>query len=240
MFASDSIIFLVRTALFHIVLKVRHVLTLGDTQTSSYTSFTYETLGFPPEQTTLGCDNETAAGVLTDIGLLLVFVQGNNHLLDVYSRQASSVITINIALRSLFAAGFSVFAKYMYQRLPPHWTLTTFGVIAVVRMRIPIAFHRFSVKLRAMSKWTPKLPSTSGSAPVGGFQSDKPNEMNDDYVDRMYNRILSLPMNLFEAEEAAAVLTDRLRKAKPSFIFSHKGQGFISAMTKAEGYSIAC
>lgn len=57
----------------------------------------------------------------------------------------------------------------MYERLQPQWTFTILGVIAVVCMPIPIAFFRFGVKLRAMSKWTPKLTFHTGSASVEGF-----------------------------------------------------------------------
>lgn len=124
-------------------------------------------------------------------GFLLIFLEGNVYIIEVYgtylsisldqicsaddqtASQASSAIAINTSVRSLFAVAFSAFARDMYVGLEPHWAGTILALLATVFSLVPPLFFKYGVKLRAMSKWTPKLSPGPGSSPTEGYPERK-------------------------------------------------------------------
>jgi len=97
----------------------------------------------------------TLSGLFTGLGLLTIFLQAINYIIDSFLRNAASALAANTFLRSLFGAGFPLFAYYMFQDLGIPWASTTLAIIAAACVPVPVAFYFYGAKLRAMSKNTP-------------------------------------------------------------------------------------
>ncbi|KAG9236791.1 hypothetical protein BJ875DRAFT_481924 [Amylocarpus encephaloides] len=52
----------------------------------------------------------TFSGILTSAGIMTIFLQALNYLINAYLMVAASTITANTFLRSFFGAGFPLFA----------------------------------------------------------------------------------------------------------------------------------
>ncbi|KAL7272661.1 hypothetical protein RUND412_004519 [Rhizina undulata] len=95
----------------------------------------------------------TLAGLPLGFGLITVFLQCLNYLIDAYLLFAASAIAANACLRSAFAAGFPLFARQMFDKLGVNWGGTLLGCIAVAMIPIPVAFFVYGAKIRGRSKW---------------------------------------------------------------------------------------
>ncbi|KAI9871692.1 MAG: hypothetical protein M1830_002595 [Pleopsidium flavum] len=100
----------------------------------------------------------TLSGLLTGFGLLAIFLQSLNYIVDAYLMFAASAIAANTFLRSLAGAGFPLFAMYMFNALGVNWAGTLLGCVAVVLVPIPVAFYIYGAKIRAKSKFAPTFP----------------------------------------------------------------------------------
>ncbi|KAK6955102.1 hypothetical protein Daesc_002732 [Daldinia eschscholtzii] len=116
-----------------------------------------------------------ASGILTGFGLMGIFLQALNYLVDAYLMFAASAIAGNTFLRSLCGAGFPLFATYMFNGLGIQWAATLLGCVAAILVPIPVLFYLYGHKIRAKSKFAPILP---GNTP--GIAS---NSSNDTAVD---------------------------------------------------------
>jgi hypothetical protein len=85
-------------------------------------------------------------------GLLCIFVTAMTYILDVYSHIANSALGANTIVRSFFAAGFPLFASYMYNGLGVAWASSVLGFISVAMIPIPILFYKYGPRIRALSK----------------------------------------------------------------------------------------
>ncbi|KAK5989614.1 MFS-type transporter oryN [Cladobotryum mycophilum] len=92
------------------------------------------------------------ASLPVGIGLIMVFVQCMNYILDVYSHVANSALGANTIIRSFFAAGFPLFATYMYNGLGIAWASSVLGFISLGMIPIPLLFYRYGPRIRLMSK----------------------------------------------------------------------------------------
>ncbi|KAG0633073.1 major facilitator superfamily domain-containing protein [Tuber brumale] len=97
----------------------------------------------------------TLAGIPLGIGLITIFLQSINYLIDAYLMFAASAIAANTFLRSSFAAGFPLFGRQMFHNLGVNWAGSLLGFIAVVMIPIPIGFFIFGARIRKRSKWAP-------------------------------------------------------------------------------------
>lgn len=97
----------------------------------------------------------TASGLLTGFGLMSIFLQGLNYLVDAYLNFAASAIAGNTFLRSLCGAAFPLFAGQMFTGMGINWASTLLGCIAAVMIPIPIIFYLYGHKIRARSKFAP-------------------------------------------------------------------------------------
>lgn len=86
------------------------------------------------------------------MGMYMVFVQCFNYLIAAYAPIANSAIGGNTFIRSLFGAGFPLFASYMYRKLGVDWATSTLGFISIAMIPIPIMFYRFGHRVRSWSK----------------------------------------------------------------------------------------
>lgn len=107
----------------------------------------------------------TLSGLLTGFGLLSIFVQSLNYLVDSYLMFAASAIAANTFLRSLAGAGFPLFATYMYKGMGINWAGTLLGLVALCLVPIPVAFYFYGHKLRQRSAYAPtKAPQVEEPA----------------------------------------------------------------------------
>lgn len=60
---------------------------------------------------------QAISGIFIGWGILMIFLQGLNYLIDVYKWHANSAIAANTLLRALAGAGFPLFARAMYSKL---------------------------------------------------------------------------------------------------------------------------
>ena len=100
---------------------------------------------------------QVVAGIPIGMGILVIFMQGLNYIIDVYMMFANSAIAANTLIRSCVGGGFPLFAVQMYHKLGVAWASSLLGFLSVAMIPIPILFYFYGAKIRAMSKFTPKL-----------------------------------------------------------------------------------
>ena len=77
------------------------------------------------------------------------------------SSSAASALSANTVVRSLFGAGFPLFAAQMYEALNPRWASTLLGFVAIALAPIPFVLRAYGHHLRRRSKYSP-----TGDLPV--------------------------------------------------------------------------
>ncbi|KAL1901411.1 hypothetical protein Sste5346_001816 [Sporothrix stenoceras] len=100
----------------------------------------------------------TLSGILTGFGLMSIFLQSLNYLIDAYLMFAASAIAGNTFMRSLFGAGFPLFATYMFNGLGIEWASTLLGSIGAVLVPIPVIFMIYGARIRKHSAYAPTPP----------------------------------------------------------------------------------
>lgn len=105
----------------------------------------------------------TLSGLLTGFGLLSIFLQSLNYLVDAYLMFAASAIAANTLLRSLFGAIFPLFAVYMIDGMGVQWAGTLLGCVAALLVPVPIWFYLRGAKIREKSKFAPTPKPTSSA-----------------------------------------------------------------------------
>lgn len=118
----------------------------------------------------------TLSGLLTGFGLLAIFLQSLNYLVDAYLMFAASAIAANTFLRSLAGAGFPLFSQYMFKGLGVNWAGTLLGCVALVLVPIPVAFYFYGAKIREKSAFAPTKPmdlTTDDDGVVEGADVEK-------------------------------------------------------------------
>ncbi|KAL3473986.1 major facilitator superfamily domain-containing protein [Aspergillus californicus] len=97
------------------------------------------------------------AGIPIGMGILVIFMQGLNYIIDVYLMFANSAIAANTLIRSTLGGAFPLFATQMYHKLGVDWASSLLGFITIAMIPIPIVFFIYGKKIRAMSKFSPKF-----------------------------------------------------------------------------------
>ena len=100
---------------------------------------------------------QVIAGVPIGMGILVIWMQGLNYLIDVYLMFANSAISANTLIRSTVGAAFPLFATAMYHKLGVSWASSLLGFLSVAMIPIPVVFYFYGAKIRALSRFTPKL-----------------------------------------------------------------------------------
>lgn len=95
---------------------------------------------------------QVCAGIPVGAAMFIIFIQGFKYIVDVYLMVANSAISANTFLRSLFGAGFPLFAIAMFHTLGVDWATTVLGVISVIMMPVPVIFWIWGPKIRSWSK----------------------------------------------------------------------------------------
>lgn len=104
----------------------------------------------------------TLSGILIGFGLLSIFLQALNYLVDAYLMFAASAIAANTFLRSIFGAVFPLFAQQMFQGMGIQYAATLLGCVALVLVPVPIWFYYKGAEIRQKSQFAPTAkPVTS-------------------------------------------------------------------------------
>ncbi len=98
------------------------------------------------------------AGIFIGCGIILIFMSAVIFLVDVYLLNANSALAINTFVRSIVAAGFPMFATYMYEGLGVDWATSVLGFVCVALVPFPLLFWRYGKKIRSWSKYAVVLP----------------------------------------------------------------------------------
>ncbi|KAL8953190.1 MAG: hypothetical protein Q9222_000925 [Ikaeria aurantiellina] len=114
----------------------------------------------------------TLSGLLTGFGLLAIFLQSLNYLVDAYLMFAASAIAANTFLRSICGAVFPLFATYMFDGLGVNWAGSLLGFVALALVPIPIIFWKFGARIRARSAFAPTMPKNAPGAAAAATMSN--------------------------------------------------------------------
>ncbi|KAF1995856.1 major facilitator superfamily [Amniculicola lignicola CBS 123094] len=98
------------------------------------------------------------SGLLIGFGLLCIFLQALNYLVDAYLMFAASAIAANTFLRSLCGAAFPLFAQQMFEGMGIQWASTLLGIIAALLVPVPVWFYYKGAKIREKSAFAPTKP----------------------------------------------------------------------------------
>lgn len=96
---------------------------------------------------------QAVSGIFIGMGILIIFLQGLNYIIDVYGPLSNSAIAANTILRSGFGAGFPLFAQAMFHTLGVNWAMSLLGFIAVAMAPAPFLFYKYGARIRGMSKF---------------------------------------------------------------------------------------
>ncbi|MCJ1402433.1 Citrinin biosynthesis cluster MFS transporter mrr1 [Xylographa trunciseda] len=98
---------------------------------------------------------QVLAGIPIGMGILIIFMQGLNYIIDVYLMYANSAIAANTLIRALSGASFPLFATAMYNNLGVAWASSVLGFITLAMFPVPILFFIYGKKIRALSRYSP-------------------------------------------------------------------------------------
>ncbi|ERS96341.1 MFS transporter, DHA1 family, multidrug resistance protein [Sporothrix schenckii 1099-18] len=115
------------------------------------------------------------SGILTGFGLMSIFLQSLNYLIDAYLMFAASAIAGNTFMRSLFGAGFPLFATYMFNGLGIQWASTLLGSVGAVLIPIPVIFLIYGHRIRKHSRFAP-TPPPHAAAPAAAAEDEADGE----------------------------------------------------------------
>lgn len=101
------------------------------------------------------------AGVPLGCSIVFLFLGLFNYLIDAYLFVAASALSAVTVIRSLFGAGFPLFASQMFNTLTPRWASTLLGLLAIVFGPIPFILRYYGHHLRKKSRYAP-----TGNAPI--------------------------------------------------------------------------
>lgn len=108
----------------------------------------------------------TLSGLFTGFGIMSIFLQSLNYLIDAYLMFAASAIAANTFLRSLFGAVFPLFATYMIEGMGVQWAGTLLGCVAFLLVPLPVFFYYKGAEIRKKSKFAPSFDiATKASTP---------------------------------------------------------------------------
>ena len=96
---------------------------------------------------------QVIAGIFIGLGIILIFMSGVVYMVDVYLLNANSAIAINTFLRSLVAAGFPLFATYMYEGLGVDWATSVLAFVCIALIPFPLVFWFYGKKIRSWSTY---------------------------------------------------------------------------------------
>jgi len=98
---------------------------------------------------------QVLAGIPIGCGILLIFIEGLNYIIDVYLMYANSALAANTLLRCAAGAGFPMFATAMYVNLGVAWATSLLGFLTLAMFPVPILFYVYGKQIRTLSRYSP-------------------------------------------------------------------------------------
>ncbi|KAI0674023.1 MFS general substrate transporter [Trametes maxima] len=95
------------------------------------------------------------AGFPMGFAIIWLFLGLFNYTIDAYLFVAASALSAMTVMRSLFGAGFPMFATQMYETLNPRWASTLLGCLALLMTPTPFVLRKYGHRLRKHSKYAP-------------------------------------------------------------------------------------
>ncbi|EMD35874.1 hypothetical protein CERSUDRAFT_52884 [Gelatoporia subvermispora B] len=89
------------------------------------------------------------------LAIVWIFLALFNYIIDAYLFVAASALASTTVVRSLFGAGFPLFATQMFDKLNPRWASTLLGCLAILMGPIPFVLYKYGPVLRRRSKYSP-------------------------------------------------------------------------------------
>ncbi|KAG9642641.1 MFS general substrate transporter, partial [Aureobasidium melanogenum] len=96
---------------------------------------------------------QVVSGIFIGLGIILIFMSGVTYMVDVYLLNANSAIAINTFIRSGVAAGFPMFATYMFEGLGVDWATSLLAFVCIALIPFPLIFWFYGKKIRSLSKF---------------------------------------------------------------------------------------
>lgn len=90
------------------------------------------------------------------MGLMMIFLQGLNYLIDVYKMNANSAIAANTFFRSWVGAAFPLFSTQMFKNLGVPWAMSLLAFLCLALFPVPIVYYIYGARIRKMSRFTPE------------------------------------------------------------------------------------
>ena len=87
-------------------------------------------------------------------GIVMIFMQCLNYIIDVFKVNANSAISANVLVRSVIGGAFPLFASTMYHRLGVAWATSVLGFLTVAMLPLPILFFIYGEKIRKLSRYS--------------------------------------------------------------------------------------
>ncbi|KAK0254750.1 hypothetical protein LTS09_010221 [Friedmanniomyces endolithicus] len=113
----------------------------------------------------------TLSGLFTGFGIMSIFLQCLNYLIDAYLMFAASAVAANTFLRSLCGAIFPLFATYMIEGMGVQWAGTFLGLLGFCLVPLPVIFYLKGAKIRERSHFAPTFPMVN-QANAGPMEHD--------------------------------------------------------------------
>lgn len=98
--------------------------------------------------------SQVLAGYFVGLSLQLMFISGLVYMVEVYITCANSAVSIHIAVRSVAAASFPLWAQPMYETLGVEYTATALAVFSALILAFPVLFYKMGLKIRSWSTFT--------------------------------------------------------------------------------------
>ncbi|EME85198.1 uncharacterized protein MYCFIDRAFT_46692 [Pseudocercospora fijiensis CIRAD86] len=89
------------------------------------------------------------------IGIMMIFLQGLNYIIDCYKFNANSAIAASTFFRSWVGAGFPLFATPMFKNLGVPWAMSLLGFLCIAMVPVPILYFVFGARIRKLSRYSP-------------------------------------------------------------------------------------
>ncbi|KAH0352987.1 MFS general substrate transporter, partial [Aureobasidium melanogenum] len=96
---------------------------------------------------------QVVSGIFIGLGIILIFMSGVTYMVDVYLLNANSAIAVNTFIRSGVAAGFPMFATYMFDGLGVDWATSLLAFVCIALIPFPLIFWFYGKKIRSLSKF---------------------------------------------------------------------------------------
>ena len=88
-------------------------------------------------------------------GIVMIFMQCLNYIIDVFKINANSAISANVLVRSVIGGAFPLFASAMYHRIGVAWATSLLGFLTLTMLPVPILFFIYGERIRKMSRYSP-------------------------------------------------------------------------------------